>query len=630
MLGASFAGLVSPMPTSIYYPALPALAEDMHVLNTLINLTVMTYLIFQGIAPSFTGSLSDAYGRRPAYIICFTIYVGANIGLAPVVVAGFCYLPFGIGSLTSRWTVGFALDWNFKREAKMQGLEIVKNKQQDIREFDIEAARLKVTLPLVYAACLCIIGYGWVMDYQTALAGPLVMLIFTCHLTTGAFTTLSTLVVDVHRHGAATAVAANNLVRCLLGAGAAAVGTPEIDRIGIGWTATLVAGIWAVFSPLLVIMSRWGHEWREEMRVKGEAEMDSGPQFETAFMTHANMALTTKDDNYRANSEKKDDQHTDRNSRSIMQGEICTPEEEKRVLRKIDMVILPMALLCDLVDLPADDSDLDKQSLSYAAVFGLITDLDLEGSQYSWCSSIFYFGRLWITMNGLAQVIGALLMYGIGKNTQLGLAPWRVLFLVCGALTTFSGILFTVLMPNGPQDAWFLNAREKEVLRMRMAADNEGGDARRFSGPQFKEAMLDVKSWLVFGFGLLVTMQSPVLTASCISDVMAILLSLSASNVKGNTKRAVVNSLFFIGYCVGCIAAPQLWTKRPRYFEGVVTAIVTWCLLFVVVGIYWAICAKENKFRDEKERRGEVDAGEAEAEDGDVTDTQDRGFRYSL
>ena len=111
---------------------------------------------------------------------------------------------------------------------------------------------------------------------------------------------------------------------------------------------------------------------------------------------------------------------------------------------------------------------------------------------------------------------------------------------------------------------------------------------------------------------------------------MAILLSLSASNVKGNTKRAVVNSLFFIGYCVGCIAAPQLWTKKPRYFEGVVTAIVTWCLLFVVVGIYWAICAKENTAKEEKERRGEVEATEDEPDEGDVTDKQDRGFRYSL
>jgi multidrug resistance protein len=38
--------------------------------------------IFQGLAPAFIGSLSDESGRRPSYIICFVIYLGANIGLA--------------------------------------------------------------------------------------------------------------------------------------------------------------------------------------------------------------------------------------------------------------------------------------------------------------------------------------------------------------------------------------------------------------------------------------------------------------------------------------------------------------------------------------------------------------------
>lgn len=37
--------------------------------------------------------------------------------------------------------------------------------------------------------------------------------------------------------------------------------------------------------------------------------------------------------------------------------------------------------------------DLDKQSLSYAAVFGLIPDLKLSGEQYSWCSFIVYIGQ---------------------------------------------------------------------------------------------------------------------------------------------------------------------------------------------------------------------------------------------
>lgn len=40
------------------------------------------YQIFQGLAPAFIGSFSDAEGRRPAYLICFIIYIAANIGLA--------------------------------------------------------------------------------------------------------------------------------------------------------------------------------------------------------------------------------------------------------------------------------------------------------------------------------------------------------------------------------------------------------------------------------------------------------------------------------------------------------------------------------------------------------------------
>jgi multidrug resistance protein len=38
--------------------------------------------IFQGLAPTFIGGFSDSAGRRPAYMIGFIIYLGANIGLA--------------------------------------------------------------------------------------------------------------------------------------------------------------------------------------------------------------------------------------------------------------------------------------------------------------------------------------------------------------------------------------------------------------------------------------------------------------------------------------------------------------------------------------------------------------------
>lgn len=115
-------------------------------------------------------------------------------------------------------------------------------------------------------------------------------------------------------------------------------------------------------------------------------------------------------------------------------------------------------------------------------------------------------------MNGVAQITGSLLMYGIGKNKSLSLAPWRVLFLICGALTSAAGVVFYILMPNGPRDAWFLDARQKEVLSLRMVQDREGGDKTNFSMAQLRETLSDPKSWFVFAFGVLVTMQSPVLT----------------------------------------------------------------------------------------------------------------------
>lgn len=119
---------------------------------------------------------------------------------------------------------------------------------------------------------------------------------------------------------------------------------------------------------------------------------------------------------------------------------------------------------------------------------------------------------LWISMNGLAQVIGCSLMYGIGKNNSLPIAPWRVLFIICGAITSTAGVAFFFFMPNGPKDAWFLNAREREVLSLRMAQDRDGGDKASFSVAQLKETIMDPKAWVVFWFGVLVCMQSPVLT----------------------------------------------------------------------------------------------------------------------
>lgn len=68
---------------------------------------------------------------------------------------------------------------------------------------------------------------------------------------------------------------------------------------------------------------------------------------------------------------------------------IDLPSEETRRARwKIDLMLLPLLGVSYFLQF------LDKQSLSYSSLLGMIQDAKLQGSQYSWVASIFYFGYI--------------------------------------------------------------------------------------------------------------------------------------------------------------------------------------------------------------------------------------------
>ncbi|KAH6680880.1 MFS transporter [Halenospora varia] len=60
----------------------------------------------------------------------------------------------------------------------------------------------------------------------------------------------------------------------------------------------------------------------------------------------------------------------------------------KRLLRKVDLIILPMLAGTYVLQY------IDKSALAYSAVFDLFTDTDINQNQYSWLASIFYFAYL--------------------------------------------------------------------------------------------------------------------------------------------------------------------------------------------------------------------------------------------
>ncbi|KAI0478150.1 major facilitator superfamily domain-containing protein [Xylaria cf. heliscus] len=82
VISAAFSGLFASWTAQIYLPALNNAAHDLHTSTKKINLTVTSYMIFQGVTPIFIGGYADAMGRRPVYILCFILYIATDIALA--------------------------------------------------------------------------------------------------------------------------------------------------------------------------------------------------------------------------------------------------------------------------------------------------------------------------------------------------------------------------------------------------------------------------------------------------------------------------------------------------------------------------------------------------------------------
>lgn len=448
---------ISPITANIYFPAIPAIAKDLGVSTASVNLSLTTYMIFQGLSPTFVGEFGDTAGRRAAFIISFTIYLGANIGLAlqrnyaallilrclqsvgssgsialvlgvvadistpaergkfmgivgtgltvgpaigPTIggiitqylgwasifwfcaivtvvfmvpyilsvpetgrqvvgngsippppwgmtlmdyirsrrhpsapsgrprqkiplpnplntlrvfmhkdmavvllynamlyvgfmvitstlssqiseiyhydelVLGLCYLPTGFATMVSSIAQGFLLDWNYRRTARKLGFKVDKKRGDDLRNFPIERVRIQIITPCVFLGMVAYIGFGWALEVQTHVAVPLVCSFFIGLFITGSFQVINILIVDLYPEAPATATAANNLTRCLFGAVATAVIEYMIKGIGRGWSYTIIAMIFTVFSPTLWFIQKYGPTWREERRLKRLARLE--------------------------------------------------------------------------------------------------------------------------------------------------------------------------------------------------------------------------------------------------------------------------------------------------------------------------------------------------------------------
>ncbi|CZR68621.1 related to allantoate permease [Phialocephala subalpina] len=104
--------------------------------------------------------------------------------------------------------------------------------------------------------------------------------------------------------------------------------------------------------------------------------------------------------------------------------------QEHKVMRKVDWMILPYLCVC------YSFFYIDKTTLSYAAIFDIKQDLHLVGTQYSWLSSIFYFGFLaWaFPTNFLLQRLP------IGKYLGINIFIWGLLLMLQAVARNFADL----------------------------------------------------------------------------------------------------------------------------------------------------------------------------------------------
>ncbi|PWY86784.1 allantoate permease, partial [Aspergillus heteromorphus CBS 117.55] len=124
-----------------------------------------------------------------------------------------------------------------------------------------------------------------------------------------------------------------------------------------------------------------------------------------------------------------------------------SPEDEKRLIRKLDWILVPMLLLT------ATLGAVDKVAISTAAIYGLEEDLHLHGQQYSWAGSILSIGSI-VGMLPSSYLVQRLPSAKYLSSCSLGWSCMALLIPACKnwsglmALRFFMGCLEAIIVPS--------------------------------------------------------------------------------------------------------------------------------------------------------------------------------------
>lgn len=122
---------------------------------------------------------------------------------------------------------------------------------------------------------------------------------------------------------------------------------------------------------------------------------------------------------------------------------------------------------------------------------------------------------IWFIGNGMANTVSGLIAYGIGRITS-NLEPWRLLFIILGAITCAYGFVLLVFLPDSPSKAKFLNVEERAVALHRTLENKTGVmDEDTFKPKQILQALQDPQAWFLTLYQFSVNIPNGGITSVC-------------------------------------------------------------------------------------------------------------------
>ncbi|KFY90078.1 hypothetical protein V498_06186 [Pseudogymnoascus sp. VKM F-4517 (FW-2822)] len=224
----------------------------------------MKLLVLSPIVLTLSMYMGVVYGYLYLLFTTFTVVFADQYHFSSGSI-GLCFLGIGIGSLIGLVINGATSDRILKSKARKACPPGTEDKDLVFKP--------EYRLPPLFPASILIPAglfiYGWTAQYKVHYIVPIFGTLLIGIGNLGVFMCIQMYMVDAFTIFAASALAANTVIRCILGAVLPLAGQDMYKTLGLGWGNSLLAFVALAF----IWVPWWISVWGEKLRIKYKVEL---------------------------------------------------------------------------------------------------------------------------------------------------------------------------------------------------------------------------------------------------------------------------------------------------------------------------------------------------------------------